>query len=177
MVDYKINNKLTLGLQYSGGNSKPNINLRNLAILSDIYNNATNQRIETNLYDNKNNINHSVNIHSIYDIDTIGRKVNLDIDYFNYQRKNNQVYSTNEYNSISNANSFASTNNTGKQNIENYSVKIDVEHPLKWVNLNYGGKLSFTKTNSNINYFNLSSGDPIFDSNKSNQFEYKENNR
>lgn len=177
VVDYKINNKLTLGLQYSGGNSKPNINLRNLAILSDIYNNATNQRIETNLYDNKNNINHSVNIHSIYDIDTIGRKVNLDIDYFNYQRKNNQVYSTNEYNSISNANSFASTNNTGKQNIENYSVKIDVEHPLKWVNLNYGGKLSFTKTNSNINYFNLSSGDPIFDSNKSNQFEYKENNQ
>ena len=176
-VDYKLNNKLTLGLQYLGGNSKPNINQKNSAILSDIYNNNTNQTIETNLYNNKNNINHSINIHSLYDIDTIGRKVYLDVDYFNYKRKNNQVYSTNEFNSTSNVNTFTSINNTGKQNIENYAVKIDVEHPLKWINLNYGGKLSFTKTNSNINYFNLSSGNPIFDPNRSNQFEYKENNQ
>jgi hypothetical protein len=176
-VDYKINNKLTLGLQYLGGNSKPNINQKNSAILSDLYSNATNQTIETNLYNNRNNINHSINIHSLYDIDTVGRKIYLDIDYFNYQRKNNQVYTTNEFNLISNVNSFASTKNTGKQNIENYAVKIDVEHPLRWVNLNYGGKLSLTKTNSIINYFNLSSRDPIFDPNKSNQFEYKENNQ
>jgi hypothetical protein len=176
-VDYKINNKLSLGLQYLGGNSKPNINQKNSAILSDIYNNNTNQTIETNLYNNKNNINHSINIHSLYDIDTIGRKVYLDVDYFNYQRKNNQIYSTNEFNSANNVTTFTSINNAGKQNIENYAVKIDVEHPLKWINLNYGVKLSFTKTNSNINYFNLSSGNPIFDPNISNQFEYKENNQ
>lgn len=176
-VDYKINNKLSIGFQYLGGNSKPNINQSNLALLSDISNNNTNQTIETNLYNNKKNINHSINIHSIYEIDTIGRKVYIDVDYFNYKRKNNQVYSTNDFNSASNVNTFTSINNTGKQNIENYAVKIDVEHPLKWLNLDYGCKLSFINTNSNIDYFNLSSGNTIFDPNRSNQFEYKETNQ
>ena len=43
--------------------------------------------------------------------------------------------------------------------------------PLLW----YGGKLSFIKTQNNVNYFDTTLGNPIFDPTQSNEFNYDEN--
>jgi hypothetical protein len=51
---------------------------------------------------------------------------------------------------------------------------VDVEYPLKWLRLSYGGKLSFTKNNSSIYYYDLTSGTPVFQTNKSDEFDYDE---
>jgi hypothetical protein len=51
---------------------------------------------------------------------------------------------------------------------------VDVEHPLKWLRLSYGGKLSFTKNNSSVYYYDLTSGIPVFQTNKSDEFDYDE---
>ncbi|NJM78478.1 MAG: TonB-dependent receptor [Flavobacterium sp.] len=50
-----------------------------------------------------------------------------------------------------------------------------MEHPLQLVNLSYGAKVSFIKNNSEIQFFNTISGNPVFDNDISNQFEYSEN--
>ena len=65
--------------------------------------------------------------------------------------------------------------NESNQKIENLSAKIDVELPLKKVNLSYGVKASFTNTNSGVLFFDTLTGTPVLDSNQSNDFEYEEN--
>lgn len=176
-IDYKINDKLAIGLQYLGGNSKPNVSRNNLTTLTASNTSSVNQNIQTNLFDKNNNLNHSLNFHTIYDLDTIGRKLSLDVDYFNFGRKSNQLFATYDNDIFNATNTFTSAKTTGKQNIQNYSFNLDMEHPLKWANLNYGSKISLTKTNADIDYFDLSTGVPIFNSSRSNEFEYTEGNQ
>ena len=38
-----------------------------------------------------------------------------------------------------------------------------MEHPTKWINLNYGLKTSCIKTDNEFDFYNLSSGISIFD--------------
>lgn len=175
--DYKINTKVAIGMHYIGGISKPNIEQNNSTKLSNSFNNDIERNIETNLFNSKRNSNHSLNLHTQYEMDTIGRKINLDFDYFNYKRNNDQTNSTYDYSFIDNVNTYTTILNKGKQDIENYSVRIEMEHPLKWINIEYGGKISFTKTNSNINFFDVVNNVPYFVANRSNQFEYIENNQ
>jgi hypothetical protein len=165
-INYKMTDRWNMGIQYLGNFNKPNIKEN---ILTTVYNaddSSVNSYIKT-LSDSENkNDNHSINLNSIIEMDTIGRKMILNLDYFKYKNNLNRNFSTID---------LVSANNTSLQDIENYSAKLDFEHPLKWVNLSYGGKLSFIKTNSNVNYFDTTTGNPVFDPTQSNIFEYKEN--
>jgi outer membrane receptor for monomeric catechols len=92
--------------------------------------------------------------------------MNINLDYFKFKNDDNRIFNTIN---------LLSANNTSLQDIQNYSAKIDFEHPLKWINLSYGGKLSFIKTQNNVNYFDTTLGNPIFDPTQSNEFNYDEN--
>ena len=165
-IDYKITDIWNIGIQYLGNFNKPNSKENILTTVYNADNSSVNSYIKT-LSDSENkNGNHSVNFNSVIEMDTIGRKMILNFDYFKYKNNENRNFSTID---------LVSANNTSLQNIENYSAKLDFEHPLKWVNLTYGGKVSFIKTDSDVNYFDTTTGNPIFDPTQSNIFEYKEN--
>ncbi|MDR1877915.1 MAG: TonB-dependent receptor [Flavobacteriaceae bacterium] len=166
-VDYKITDNWNMGVQYLGRGYRPTTKEN---ILTTIYN-ADNSSIDSyikTLSDTKNNKhdNQSINLNSIIEMDTIGKKMILNFDYFKYKDFYNRSFTTL---------GLVSANNPSLQDIENYSAKLDFEHPLKWVNLTYGGKVSFIKTDSDVNYFDITTGSPIFDPTQSNVFEYKEN--
>lgn len=175
-VDYKFSPKWVMGLQYLGNYNKPNINDNNLTTISN-YSNVVDSSINTTGQNKRENQSHSLNWHSIIDIDTSGEKISIDFDYLKYKSSDNRNFYSNHLSkdNIIIPNTYDAANNTSNQNIDNYSGKIDIQMPLKWVNLIYGGKISFTKTHSNVAYFNTSSGIPIFDSSQSNSFEYTEN--
>jgi outer membrane receptor protein involved in Fe transport len=175
-IDYKFTKNLTIGLQYSGIYSEPESKSKNTGILTNPLGQLT-ETIKTNLNNAVKNNYNTFNFHTIYNIDSAGKKLTLDVDYFNYWKNNNQTYATTGYDNegITVPNSFSSLNNTGKQIVENYSAKIDIEHPLQWIKLNYGGKLSRSTTNNSLEYYNLSSGSPVPDNENNNKFIYKEN--
>ena len=175
--DYKFSEKFITGVQYAGSSGEPNINTSNVV---NIINNATQQLSSliqtTTSTKTKTNLN-SFNYHAIYEIDSLSRTISLDFDYFNYQNNKNGMLSSKNYygNGSYIPNSYFSLNDRGIQNISNYSLNIDMEHPAKWINLDYGGRLSFSNTSNDINSYNLTSGNPVFDPSKSNVFNYKEN--
>ena len=92
--------------------------------------------------------------------------MSVNFDYFGYKNNENRNFNTID---------LLSANNTSEQNIENYSAKIDFEHPFSWIELSYGAKFSFIKTDSDVNYFDTTAGTPVFDATQSNAFQYKEN--
>ena len=175
-IDYQISKKLSMGVQYLGSNSKPNIDENNLTTITNNIN-QINSFIKTNANNKRRNYANSLNWHTVYAIDTIGTKISTDFDYFNYNSLDDRIFKSNTLDSFGNItpNSYISANNKNENNFSNYSCSIDVEMPLKWINLSYGGKISFNKNNSNVSYFDLTNGNPIFEQSQSNQFKYDEN--
>jgi hypothetical protein len=125
----------------------------------------------------RNNNGNNFNFHTVYQLDTTGKKIELNFDYFDYNSAMDNIFQTKEYENFTDytEDSYNAADNGSEQGISNYSLKIDVTHPLKWLNLSYGGKLSFTKNNSSIYYYDLTSGAPVFQQDKSNNFLYNEN--
>ncbi len=176
-VDYQFTKKWNMGVQYIGSFNKPDIEDDNETNIIDANPGIPNGVITTkgkNL--RKRNLN-TLNWHTNVDLDTLGRKISADFDYLNYIADNDAVFHSDTYNSAQAEvpNGRVAANNLIHQKINNYSGQVNVEHPLQWMNLSYGTKLSFSKTRNDVAYFDITGSIPLFDTSQSDQFEYKEN--
>jgi len=176
-IDYKINENFSVGLQYTDGNSNPNVKQNNLAVISDNKTNSSNQNIQTKLFEQKDNRYNTMNFFAKYKINPEGRVLSLDIDYFDYNKKSDLVFISDDYHFINDSSTIVSKKNLGNQILENFSAKVDFIHPSKWANIDYGGKISFIKNTSELDYYNLNSNNNVTETPISNLFRYKENNQ
>ncbi|MBS7256347.1 outer membrane beta-barrel family protein [Flavobacterium branchiicola] len=127
--------------------------------------------------DTKDDKNNSIfNFYVDQKLDTLGKKIVFNFDILDYNTKReNSILSNNyspdgEFLNID----FSNTGNSF-QDVSNYSGKIDVEFPIEWVKLSYGGKASFSKTNYQLYNYNTISGTPVLNPLQSNQFDFDEN--
>jgi outer membrane receptor protein involved in Fe transport len=175
--DMEITDKWTVGAQYMGNIRRPKPTISNSQTnLFDITNNNAGE-INTESNSKAKSDIHSGNFHSIIQLDTLGKKINFDFDFFTYNANSDQIYASNTSGStdIQIPNGLQSENSVLDRKITNYSTQIDVEHPFKKFSLNYGMKLSFSRTDNDIHVFDLASGMPVNDPNQTNRFLYKEN--
>lgn len=174
-MDYDLSDKFTVGVQYLFNLNTPDFKDRTITRITDNNTNALDSLLVNNGFNDKQSSYHNLNGHFDYEIDTLGREVSFDIDYLTYSATNDRSFLTvsqDENNQF--LNTILQADNLGDQNIENFSAKVDVEHPLSGINLAYGGKVSFLTNNSNIEFFDTSSGVPVLDPNQTDDFEYKE---
>ena len=175
LMDYAISKNTTFGMQYLANKTNPDIISKTI---STIFN--TDNDLERSLENNANNLrdnqNQSINFHVISKLDSLGKKISFDADYFIFKADNTLDFTTEQFNNSGNSqgNSSAALN-ISNQNIENFSGQIDVDFPLKKLNLSYGIKASFTKSLSDVLYYDTLSNEPTLDPTKSNAFNYKEN--
>ncbi|WP_395092819.1 TonB-dependent receptor domain-containing protein [Vaginella massiliensis] len=176
-LDYKISDKISTGFIYNYSDNTPEIRDNVISTLLNPETNNIDSLIVTNARNERRRISNNFNYHFIYDIDTIGRKLSFDFDFFDFKLNSKRIFQTNNfYNDFTLINnSYNSADNKGIQKISNYSFNLDMEHPFDWANLNYGGRLSYINTDNSFEYYDLTSGVPIFDTSQSNQFKYEEN--
>ncbi|WP_430411534.1 TonB-dependent receptor domain-containing protein [Kordia sp.] len=167
-LDYNLTDNATIGILYSGSFEDKGINDDGITRMND--GNGTFTVNEGNAETTRKN--HSINAHYIQKLDTLGRKLSVDVDYFNFKNSFNRNFSSEQF--ITNE-SFFSAENSTNQNLKNYSGKIDMEHPSEWANFSYGVKTTLTKTDSDVAFYNTTTGTPIFDPTQSNEFVYSEN--
>ena len=167
-LEYELTDNASIGVLYNGSFEDKGINDGGITLTNDGNGTFTNNQGNAEL----TNKNHSINIHYIQKLDTLGRKLSVDVDYFNFRNSNNRNFSSEQF--ITNPSFFEAENSTN-QNIKNYSGRIDIEHPIKWANFSYGVKTTVTKTDSDVSFYNRSTGTPIFDPTQSNEFMYSEN--
>ena len=140
----------------------------------DRKNHCKNICVRENL-DRKKTQNHSANFHILTKLDTLGRNISFDADYFIFNSDRTIDFFTEDFDNMGVSQGVNSAAfNDANQQIENFSAKIDVEYPIKKVNLSYGVKASFLNTNSGVLFFDTFSGMPVLDPNRSNEFNYKE---
>lgn len=173
LFDYDIDDRNKIGIQYSGGFLKSdlidNINAKTLNQSNEL---AYYTKGEGNIDENKDN--HSLNLFYENKLDTLGKKISYNFDLLKYDRTLHSDLLSNKYDpndEFLNVD-FANTSNV-KQRISNYNFKIDIEHPTKFANFQYGTKISFIDTNNIISNVNLL--DPNSTINSYDNFIYKEN--
>ncbi|PWA07638.1 TonB-dependent receptor [Flavobacterium laiguense] len=177
-IDYQITPKWIVGGQTLFNNSQP---LFTDSPFTGIYDNA-NGNITSYLKSNggvatlKVGIS-SFNFYNEFKIDSLGKKITLNLDYFNYKTTDSRTY--NGISVVENPYSqqyFAGIN-SNIQGITNVSGKLDFDYPTKWATLSFGGKVSNSKSNNNISAFNSGLVDkPVLEMPfKQSEFDYTEN--
>jgi len=176
-LDYDFSERTTIGFQFVNDRNNPDFQ-------SDIKinNYDTQNQLEgitlNNSFTDKGSGNQTYNAHLITKLDSLKRKLSVDVDYFNYNSKFDRNFVANNYTPDM---TFVDVNQAGRnisdQDIDNLSFKADMEHPLEALNLSYGAKMSFTNSISNVLYYNTICGNPELDPNQSNRFKYTEDNQ
>jgi hypothetical protein len=184
-LDYDFNKKNSIGMKYWGSFSKANINVPTETSYGEI----TKEEIKTQ----KGTIeqflsvpikqnSHSLNLHYIKELNDNGGKITTDWDYFSYFNNKEQNSTSMEFDenhapvpsTNDNPNPYDNKSN-GLQNIHVYTGKVDVEMPLDFAKLAYGGKISFIHNVSDNQFYNVTDGNAELDKPKSNVFTYNEN--
>ena len=183
-IGYKIFDNLQIGIQYNGdgSNNKTSAPVKNN--YAKIYDNSNMQNLNklyaVNGVTDGNDYTHSLNFNATQKLDTLGKKISLDVDYFiTANDKKNPFYQNNfYYNPQSDEQKYFTQNNSNLK-ITNFSTRLDFEMPYQWATLNYGGKISFTKSNnvtSGAFYQTIDNQDSLYLT-QNNNFVYKENNQ
>lgn len=173
-LDYQATPSTGIGVQYRGNTYKQNTQDKNQTNVYNLVDNLI-KNIETKGKSNPDFNNHSVNLNLNHKFDTVGTKLNLDMDYFNYTTHKNRVFNTKTTAVDNVVNKDQNSQTDGDQTIDNYSAKIDMEQPLSFVNLSYGAKVSFVQTINNANSFNTNAGSATQEILQADHFVYKEN--
>lgn len=173
-LDYNVSKKAVIGLQYLRDESRPDMDdYTNI----NTFNRNSSPRSRT-LSVGANGVkdhNHALNVHYIQQLDSTGKKLSMDWDYFTYRETQDRHFNSRSLLSDNTQTDFSAVRNLGEQNVENYSAELDVAYPIKWAELNYGAKVSFTQTRNDVQYFDQTSGTPVLDPLQSNVFTYTEN--
>lgn len=153
-LSYDISPKWTTGAQYVF-NATDNIYTstpRTSIFEADSGNEAS--FLQSNNRSEDNPSIHSVNFFNGFNIDTLGRRIEVNLDYFNYVKPDVNSYDGVSVVSMPYFREFYAGTNINDQEVENISAKVDVEVPTKWMNLSFGGKITNSTSLNNISAFN-----------------------
>ena len=175
-ADWTINKKHTLGIIANAVSNNFNPTGRNF---SDVYdeNNVREQRFITWNRSRDKWHNASVNLNHKYAIDTLGTEITTDFDYANFGNTTKQNFQT-KYFDNNNVEFLPQYLLHGDLdgNLNIFALKSDFVKTLRnKIKLESGVKSSYVKADNDLQFFDVSSGTPIFDPTKSNHFIYTEN--
>lgn len=176
-IDYKLSTKWSAGMSYLGSfNNRVSANNPFTTIYTD---DAVNSYIASDVKAENAPKMNSVNLHNTFVLDSLGKNISVDLDYFNYQKDDYRFFFGNELDADKNviSNSFFSSTNSNLNKINNYSAAVDFTFPAVWANLSFGAKAFHTNTNNNLVVYDNETGNPVLNTNQSNVFNYKEYNQ
>lgn len=169
-MSYSLNKKTKIGFIYDLASLNTNMNIENISIYK------TNKRIDSLLntsskHRNPNFVN-TLSTYFDYKIDSLGKRMNIGMNYFS-----NTPKTTVNFQTFSNqTNTYEKVRNTSKINYAILSGQVDFNLPFKKIIIETGLKFTNFKNNSDVQYFTFNDQNFILDANKSNLFNYDENN-
>lgn len=176
-LDYKINQHLSTGFSYKQLNSKPLQKSTETTKIHNAESDILDSLFVTQGRSPSDKMTNLFNYHLIYEIDTIGRKLFFDFDFFDHKNQSGRLFNnqTLDSNFQPQPNSYMQARNNGVQDIQNISMNLDMEHPTHWINLNYGGRISTIKTDNLFEHYDIENSGETLNTGLSNSFAYQEN--
>jgi outer membrane receptor protein involved in Fe transport len=173
-LDFYANEKTTLGLTFNGLVRTNSDKRTNESRIEDAAAALLGRVVADNL-DELQFLNGGTNFNLRHDIDTLGKKITLDLDYVRYATQSNQSFINNIY--LGNGQLDTSDILIGNlpTGINIYAIKSDYSMPFKKDgSFEAGIKTSFTQTDNKANYSNTINGVNIPNYDRSNHYKYNE---
>lgn len=174
-TDYEFNKYNTMGVLFRGYSTSRKRNVFNKTTLEETSHNP--DSISTvNTIGEAKYLNPSLNIYYKSVLDTLGKELTINADYFSYDKKWKDNYTTNYFDN----NKFPYKEpyflrNQSPGHITVYSFSADYVSPVKNGNLEAGTKSMFTTTDNDVLWEYQEEGIWLKDLSKTNHFIYKEN--
>lgn len=167
--EVQLNDRSKIGIIYDFANVHQNMDIRNL---SDYRTFSTRDSLLSTYAEHRQNAQtHMVNIFYDFKIDSLGKKLSINANYFSNNPENRINFTTDNL-TLNNSDSFRSYNYT-KYNVG--SAQGDLVLPLKFVTIETGAKFSMFDNKSNLQYYRLEDL-PIVMPDGTNLFNYNEEN-
>lgn len=171
MVDYSLSSNMNVGLLYNGDfwNTKQKAN----NLTEFISNSSIDSTMTTPLNSNNKYDFNTITGYYEYRIDTIGKRINMNIDLF----KKKNITDTRFNSRLIENNVETENTDTWSEDNSSYSAKnfsLDIYLPLKFAEIEFGSKLTYIKNKSDIL---IDSESLILSQNLYNQFDYFERTR
>ncbi|WP_343688015.1 TonB-dependent receptor [Chitinophaga sp.] len=174
-VDYELNNRQLLGVKYTTTQGKGDTRSETSTEIFALKGLQPDSLIQTKNNTPANKQSHSVNMYFEHKFDSTGKKMTAAVDYFYYDKTQDQTFeSYNFFPHGGKTGDSALANSQAGQKIHVYTGQLDVQLPNKWIDMSFGGKLTFIQNDNNTGYYNLSAGKAYYDSSRSNGFDYSE---
>lgn len=173
-MDYELNDKSNLALQYNNWNNRSYGSEANL--YNTITNKGTDSYSKTHSVDNGRSYNNSLNLNYELKTDSLGSKLNLNVAYLNFKRFGNSQNDTYTPPYMAAENLISSIRQNTPQVVNNISFLGDYTKNFKHdFSLAAGGNYNFTKTDNNVLLESLSNGSYVLNPSLSKHFVYNEN--
>lgn len=172
-LNYKIDDKNKIGLQYNGGKNDSKSDKKNTT--HSYTNNELIKDYLTKSNSSGANQYHSLNLNFDHKFDTLGKKVTADLDYWTNTGDEKSPFVSDMNNIGTGIHNLTSAINNSDRNMDNFSGKIDFYMPYKSGVLEYGAKASSTQTAYNLfsEFINVSNNQIALS--QYDKFKYKEN--
>jgi len=176
-IKYNASKTFDIGFQYLGNSGILNKGEESTAKIFDLKNLELNRTLNAIGSTRNKSSNHSFNLNMVKKLDTLGKKLTVDLDYFTFKSNKDNSLNSENFDRAANNILLENIDNKNVQKINNFSAKADFEMPFSWANLSFGGKVSFTETNNNIDIYryNTSVVPPSLIFGQSDEFTYNEN--
>ncbi|TSJ48032.1 TonB-dependent receptor [Fluviicola chungangensis] len=174
-MDFQLNMKNALSFVVNGMSNAytiDGINKSDVQMQQDV----NSSRFETTNDRKEKWFNGSANVNYKHVLDSSGSEVTADLDYAAYQNENNQRFHTGYYdlNGTPIQNAYILTGDlNGKLAI--HAAKVDLHKVLNVKNfLDAGVKSSYVIADNDLEFYDRSTGTPVYDTTKSNHYIYRE---
>lgn len=172
-LDYKVTKRGTLGGDFFGNFVKIDRITNSLSTLSN-YPGASDERQKSyNTTLNARN-NYGVNLNFEQRLATTGSSLTIDLDYARYTMDDHQTYDVRYQNVQHLSKAPLSLFNNSEGNLQIKSGGINYLKSMMGIKFETGLKASFINSIALLDFYNESSGVPVFDPKLSNAFEYQE---
>jgi hypothetical protein len=177
-ASYQFTRSWTSGFKYLGSFTN---NTSDNAPLTTRFNTTT-QTVQSYITSASNAsskpIMHSLNWYHTFELDSTGKNITVDFDYFNYRKNDYRFFSGNERSSdrIILPGTFFSSFNGNNNRVRNYSGNIDVSLPYRKGTISFGARAASTHTSNDLQVLDYTTGEPVFNTAQSNLFQYQEYN-
>lgn len=175
-IDYNITSKAVIGALYTIGSTNRLTDQLYNAPVTSLAGGSIDSTLRTIADEKEEALRHVINLNYEWQIDTTGKKLNVDADHFTRTETDYRDFSTQTFFANGAPVSMQAHNRTtAKQKIDISSVKADVVLPYDALELTFGAKVSSIHTISDNRFSYLKSNEYIADATRSNQFDYTEN--
>ncbi len=174
-ADYDINPRSVIGILYTYAGSTPKM-IEHINGTWAGAGNSIDSFVNTSAHDANFGERNVVNLNYVWKIDSTGKKLSTDGDFFTRTGRMVRDFTTNDLLTDGTPTGINSTDrSTGEQVLYIGSVKADMELPTPFAKISFGAKASWIHVVSDNVFQYLDTGAYITDPTKTNKFDYHEN--